>query len=74
MPSNIVTTNGLKLVYTGEFLNDPAADTVRDLATNFNLNAEYLDTIITAVEDMESVVQTVKDSGLAVRFLNGGSF
>lgn len=74
MPSNIVTTNGLKLVYTGEFLNDPAADTVRDLATNFNLNAEYLDTIITAVEDMESVVQTVKDSGLAVHFLNGGSF
>jgi hypothetical protein len=74
MSSNIVTSNGLKLVYTGEFLNDPAADTAVDLATNFNTNTEYLDTLVTRVTLLEPLAQVVEDSGLSAKFLNGGSF
>lgn len=74
MPYNTTTANGLKLLYTGEFENDPAANTVNDLALFFNYNMEYLDTLTGRIEDLEPKMQKVDNAGLLNRFIYGGSF
>lgn len=74
MSSLITTDNGLKLVYTGEFENDPSADTIKDLADNFNDNMEELDLTTSKFLVVEQKMAVVASTGLLARVLYGGSF
>jgi len=68
------TANGLELVYLGEFLNDPAADTVQDLAQDFNFNFQLLDTTMSAVASIQPVITVIQNTGITSGFIYGGSF
>ena len=74
MSSLITTDNGLKLVYTGEFENDPSADSIKDLADNFNDNMEELDHTTTKFLAVEEKMAVVASTGLLAKILYGGSF
>lgn len=68
------TSKGLSLVYIGEFDNDPAADTVMDLAKYFNTNMGIINSELVDLDGVQGVTGKVEKSGLTQRIVFGGTY
>jgi hypothetical protein len=68
------TSKGLKLVYVGEFSNDPTADTVYDLAVYFNNNMNLLNAELVDLDGVQVVTTKTEESGLTQQVLYGGTY
>jgi microcystin-dependent protein len=66
------TSNGLELLYTGEFAVDFAAHTVVDLAARFNSNMLSLDEALAILADVRQKVDILVLKGHVAGVLNGG--
>jgi hypothetical protein len=66
--------NGLETPELGLFPQDPAVDSVFELARKVRDNTLVLDPIVGEVDSLTSNVQSLEDKGLVVGFVYGGSF
>lgn len=66
------TSNGLELLYTGEFKVDFASHTVVDLAARFNSNMLSLDEALAVLADVRQKMDILVFKGHVSGLLNGG--
>lgn len=63
----------LQKVYFGEFVEDPEADDVIDLAEKFNDNVDILNEALSVVSLLKTRMQSLVDRGLVDGYVNGGA-
>lgn len=68
------TLKGLKLVYLGEFENDPSADTVYALAEYFNSNMVLLNQELQELDIVQVVTTKAAESGITEQIIFGGTY
>jgi hypothetical protein len=66
--------NELQTVFTGDFEEDPEADTLAEFGRKFNENTELLDEGLGTIRELDQNMDALEAKGLTAGFLYGGTY